>query len=129
MQLGWCVCSPDARPSCTKQACTQANLTVVKSPVTAAEAIKNQVEIEGFKAAYRRDGAAWVRWAAWLEEAMKAGEQISEWDAAEKLTAYRKSGESFAGVSGCNKSPYVGVLTTLSAACVRQHLGNGTERG
>lgn len=75
------------------------NLTVLsRSPVDSAEAIKNPVEIEGFKRAYLRDGAAWASWAAWLEETMGKGASISEWDAAEQLTAWRRSGEYFAGV-------------------------------
>jgi Xaa-Pro aminopeptidase len=71
---------------------------IVKSPIDLAEAIKNPVEIEGFKRAYLRDGVAFVKWQAWLEEKMKSGANISEWDAAEKLTQYRSTGENFAGV-------------------------------
>ncbi|ORY63811.1 peptidase M24, structural domain-containing protein [Leucosporidium creatinivorum] len=81
------------------EAAGEENVTIVSSPVVAAQAIKNDVEIEGFKAAYLRDGAAWVCWLAWLEETLKLGKKVSEWEAAEKLTQYRKKGEDFAGLA------------------------------
>lgn len=39
----------------------QENVEIVKSPIETAQAVKNEVEIEGFRRAYLRDGAAWVR--------------------------------------------------------------------
>ncbi|KAL8281074.1 hypothetical protein RQP46_006432 [Phenoliferia psychrophenolica] len=72
---------------------------VARSPVDAAQAIKNSVELAGFRAAYLRDGAAWVRWAAWLEATVQSGVQISEWDAGDELTKFRSSGLHFAGLS------------------------------
>ncbi|KAM0753126.1 Creatinase/aminopeptidase [Meredithblackwellia eburnea MCA 4105] len=82
------------------QAIGESNFTaVIKSPIDVAQAIKNDVELAGFRAAYIRDGAAWVRWAAWLESEMKKGSQILEWDAAEELTRYRKENEFFAGLA------------------------------
>lgn len=75
------------------------HVEIVKSPVAAAQAVKNDVELEGLRQAYARDGLAWVRWAAWLEEQMDAGHEMSEWDAAERLTKYRREGDNFAGVS------------------------------
>lgn len=77
----------------------ESNLTVVTSPIAAAQAIKNPVELEGFRRAYLRDGAAWVRWAAWLDFKIRGGAVINEWDAAEKLTIYRETGENYVGVS------------------------------
>ncbi|GAA6043869.1 hypothetical protein JCM8097_001201 [Rhodosporidiobolus ruineniae] len=70
------------------------------NPVDAAQAVKNPVEIEGFRRAYTRDGLAWVRWLAWLEEMLLVKkQQVTEWDAAEELTKYRKDGEHFAGLA------------------------------
>lgn len=71
---------------------------VAASPVIAAQAVKNEVEIEGFRAAYLRDAAAWICWLAWLEESLKKGSKLTEWEAAEALTKYRKGGKHFAGV-------------------------------
>ncbi|GAA5908488.1 hypothetical protein JCM6882_001282 [Rhodosporidiobolus microsporus] len=70
------------------------------NPVDTAQAIKNPVEIEGFRKAYTRDGVAWVRWLAWLEEQLTVKKkEVMEWDAAEKLTKYREEGENFAGLA------------------------------
>ncbi|GAA5874371.1 hypothetical protein JCM3774_005019 [Rhodotorula dairenensis] len=77
----------------------QDKVKLVKSPVDAAQAIKNPVEVEGFKRAYLRDGAAWARWQAWLEERISNGKEITEWDAAEELTRYRKKGENLADLA------------------------------
>ncbi|KAL4402405.1 Xaa-Pro aminopeptidase [Malassezia pachydermatis] len=48
--------------------------------------------------AYRRDGAAWVRWAAWLDEQVKAGRSISEREAADALARRRASDPLYAGM-------------------------------
>jgi Xaa-Pro aminopeptidase len=45
--------------------------------------------MEGFRQCHIRDGAALVRYFAWLEEVLKRGEQWSEYDAAEELEKYR----------------------------------------
>ncbi|BGP50337.1 hypothetical protein JCM10450v2_006256 [Rhodotorula kratochvilovae] len=75
------------------------NVTIIKSPVETAQAVKNDVEIEGFRQAYLRDGAAWARWQAWLEEEIARGKEVTEWEAAEKLTSYRKEQKYFAGLA------------------------------
>ncbi|KAK4057144.1 hypothetical protein OIO90_001639 [Microbotryomycetes sp. JL221] len=87
---------------------------VENSPVVAAQAIKNDTEIRGFKNAYQRDGVAWIRWAGWLEERIQKGDKVSEWEAAEQLTKYREQGQHFAGVrtwvSSSTSKTDVGVL-------------------
>ncbi|KAL7341825.1 peptidase M24, structural domain-containing protein [Rhodotorula toruloides] len=75
------------------------NVEIVKSPVETAQAVKNEVEIQGFRNAYLRDGAAWARWQAWLEEQLEQGKEVTEWDAGEKLTSFRKGGQYFAGLA------------------------------
>lgn len=59
------------------------------SPIDVEKSVKNAVEIEGFRRAYVRDGVAQTRFYHWLEDAMAAGEQISEADAADKLHEFR----------------------------------------
>lgn len=59
------------------------------SPVAMAKARKNAAEQEGMRQAYLRDGAAWARWAAWLEEAMERGERIDERQAADHFAKIR----------------------------------------
>lgn len=73
-------------------------ITLVKSPVEEAQSRKNPIELQGFRNAYLRDGAAWARWAAWLEDHIKKT-TITEWQAAEKLTEFRKQNDYFAGVT------------------------------
>ncbi|GAA5926131.1 uncharacterized protein JCM15063_000193 [Sporobolomyces koalae] len=85
-------------------------ILVKQSPIETAQAIKNPVEIQGLRNAYLRDGVAWTRWAAWLEQEMslnrktKKGSRITEWQAAEKLTEFRKQNEHFAGLAYDNIS-------------------------
>jgi len=73
-------------------------------PCQLPKARKNRVEIEGMRAAHRRDGAALTRFLAWLAaEAPKGG--VGEIAAADKLEAFRFEGEhitdlSFRTISG-----------------------------
>lgn len=70
------------------------------SPLALRKAIKNDVELEGFRASYIRDGVAWVRWAAWLEDHIKVkGQKIDEWQAAVKFQEIRKELPLYAGDS------------------------------
>ncbi|KAJ1032748.1 hypothetical protein NDA16_000769 [Ustilago loliicola] len=70
------------------------------SPVALRKAIKNDVELQGFRDSHIRDGAAWVRWAAWLEDHVKnKRERIDEWQAAVKFQEIRKEQHLYAGDS------------------------------
>ncbi|KZT56602.1 Creatinase/aminopeptidase [Calocera cornea HHB12733] len=80
---------------------------LIHSEIERAKAIKNEVEIAGFREAYLRDGVAMARWLAWLEEAIvKKGRKITEWEAGEKLTEYRQQNENFMGLAYENISAY-----------------------
>ncbi|NOY22460.1 MAG: aminopeptidase P family protein [Acidobacteria bacterium] len=68
------------------------------SPITILKAIKNEVELEGFRNAHVRDGVSMVRFLCWLEKAVPAG-GITEISAAEKLAGFRAENEYFAGLS------------------------------
>ncbi|WFC97318.1 Xaa-Pro aminopeptidase [Malassezia yamatoensis] len=86
-----------------------ARLLPPDSPVAMAKATKNEVEQRGMHNAYLRDGAAWVRWAAWLEEAMGNNEQIDEREAADVLQSYRMQDpmyamESYDAISATNQN-------------------------
>ena len=53
------------------------------SPILEAKAVKNEVELEGMRAAYKRDGLATVRWMARLDALItKEGGRIDEYEAA-----------------------------------------------
>ncbi len=68
------------------------------SPVTIFKAVKNATEIEGFRAAHLRDGAAMVRFLRWLEPAVKRG-GVSELSAAAKCEEFRSAQKNYRGLS------------------------------
>ena len=58
-------------------------------PIAMMKAVKNPVEIEGAREAHRRDGAAVVKFLAWLERETH-GTTITEIDAVEALETFRR---------------------------------------
>src|SRR5690606_22394420 len=67
-------------------------------PCALPKACKNPVELDGMRAAHRRDGAALSRFLAWFaDEAPKGG--LSEIAAANRLEALRAANERFQGLS------------------------------
>ncbi|TMW68349.1 hypothetical protein Poli38472_005817 [Pythium oligandrum] len=70
------------------------------SVVMAQKAIKNPVEIEGMRQAHIRDGAALVKYFAWLEKQMQDGsKQWDEVEVADKQQAIREEMEGFVSLS------------------------------
>lgn len=82
-----------------------ARLVEADNPVLLAKARKNPVEIQGAVSAQRRDGAAVVRFLAWLDRRLaEGGDGLDEIGAAERLLAERSKdplfqGESFPAIS------------------------------
>lgn len=68
------------------------------SPIPAMKAIKNETEINGFRAAMLRDGVAMVKFLAWLKPAVEAGGQ-TEMTLDRRLTALRAEQPLFRGIS------------------------------
>jgi Xaa-Pro aminopeptidase len=67
-------------------------------PCMLPKACKNPVELDGTRAAHRRDGAAVTRFLAWLaREAPKGG--LREIAASDRLEAFRKEGKYFRDLS------------------------------
>jgi Xaa-Pro aminopeptidase len=67
-------------------------------PCMLPKACKNKVELDGTRAAHRRDGAAVTRFLAWLaREAPKGG--LREIAASDRLEAFRREGEYFRDLS------------------------------
>jgi Xaa-Pro aminopeptidase len=64
-------------------------------PCALPKACKNPVELEGIRAAHRRDGAALTRFLCWLD----AHPGIDEIAAADRLEAFRREGEFFRQLS------------------------------
>ncbi|MDO5442051.1 MAG: aminopeptidase P family protein [Bacteroidia bacterium] len=80
------------------------SIVTATSPVGFRKAIKNATEIEGMRDIHIEDGLAVERFLFWLENAVKNGEQVSEWDAALKLGSLRAlvpgyRGDSFETIS------------------------------
>ncbi|GMK58907.1 hypothetical protein CspeluHIS016_0603490 [Cutaneotrichosporon spelunceum] len=75
------------------------NCEVRRSLIEDAKARKNATEIEGFRRAHIRDGAALCRYFAWLEEVLGKGEQWNEFDAATQLENFRRENKLFMGLS------------------------------
>jgi Xaa-Pro aminopeptidase len=53
------------------------------------KAIKNAVELEGFRQSHIRDGVALVRYFAWLEDQLEHGTELTESQGADKLEQFR----------------------------------------
>ena len=65
------------------------------SPTTALKAVKNPIQIAGFRSAMERDGAALVRLFKWIEEKMAAGEQVTEISIAKRAIEERSKSELY----------------------------------
>ncbi len=81
--------------------------TIEETPdiTTTLKAVKNPVEQGHFQKAALMDGLAIVRFMAWLERALKAGEPVTEYSAGEKLASLRREapecrGDSFSVICG-----------------------------
>lgn len=79
---------------------TRSHVQIVeeKSPVKAMKAIKNDIEIQGFRRAMLKDGIAMVKFLKWLKPAVEAGGQ-TEMSLDAKLTALRAEQSGFRGIS------------------------------
>ena len=76
----------------------KADIYRAADPCLLPKACKNLVEVDGTRAAHRRDGAALTRFLAWLaREAPKGG--LSEIAASDRLEAFRRGGEHFRDLS------------------------------
>ncbi|MDB5537789.1 MAG: X-Pro aminopeptidase, partial [Devosia sp.] len=69
------------------------------SPVTLAKAVKNPVELSGFRQSHVEDGVAWVEFIAWLmtegAQRLAAGNPVTEMEAQAELLKFRQQRENF----------------------------------
>ncbi len=82
-----------------------ANIIREMDPIALPRACKNAVEVEGSRAAHRRDGAAMVRFLRWLETEKVQTGKVTEIDAASRLEQFREEQQglkdlSFESISG-----------------------------
>lgn len=75
------------------------------SPVAAMKAVKNSVEVEGFKQAMVAEGIAMVKLLSWLQSAVEQG-GVTELDVDKQLTAYRSEDLRFTGLSFATIAAY-----------------------
>jgi Xaa-Pro aminopeptidase len=66
------------------------------SPIRTFKAIKNPVEMDGFRLAMQKDGIAWIRLLMWLERPLSP---LSECEVGEKIAMLRRSDEAYMGES------------------------------
>lgn len=74
------------------------NILRDESPIPMLKAVKNPVEIEGFRNAMTRDGVAMVKFMRWLKPAVKEG-GVTEMTVDKKLTELRAEQDLFRDIS------------------------------
>lgn len=124
---------------------THFRYTVAPSFVEEMMAYKNETEIEGLRRAYLRDGVSFVRlsfsiftvcslirqvrFLAWLETKLNEGYDITEYEAAQRLTEFRRKTKHFMGLayenisaSGPNAAlPHYSPRRSLRTPNLRKH--------
>lgn len=72
----------------------------VRSPIGDAKSVKNQTELAGMRACHIRDGAALIKYFAWLENELIGNKStLDEATAADKLEQLRSRNTHFVGLS------------------------------
>ncbi|MSO69502.1 MAG: aminopeptidase P family protein [Alphaproteobacteria bacterium] len=91
---------PQGAPCWAVDRLTMAGATIMRGadPCARPKACKNAIELDGTRAAHRRDGAALVRFLAWLERAAAKG-RLKESAAADRLLTERQKNDRFMGPS------------------------------
>ncbi|XP_033219063.1 xaa-Pro aminopeptidase ApepP [Belonocnema kinseyi] len=83
-------------------ACGEGHVHIAFSPVSLMKMVKNEIEIEGLKAAHIRDGVALVKYFSWLEEQVTNKSNklaVTEISGADQLSKYRQELDLFVGLS------------------------------
>ena len=76
------------------------------SPVILEKSVKTQSEIENLRQTYIDDGVAMECFLHWLETEVASGREVTEWEASERLTAFRAQIPGYRGNSFENISAY-----------------------
>ena len=76
------------------------------SPVILEKSVKSPSEIENLRQTYIEDGVAMERFLHWLETEVASGREVTEWEASERLTAFRAEIPGYRGNSFENISAY-----------------------
>ena len=76
------------------------------SPVILEKSVKTPSEIENLRQTYIDDGVAMEKFLYWLDYEVASGREVTEWEASEKLTAFRAEIPGYRGNSFENISAY-----------------------
>lgn len=76
------------------------------SPVILEKSVKTSSEIENLRQTYIDDGVAMEKFLYWLDYEVASGRKVTEWEASEKLTAFRAEIPGYRGNSFENISAY-----------------------
>ena len=103
------------------------------------KAVKNEVELEGFRRAYLYDGAAWCRLLKFIDESLSAGVSLTEYEIGEKLIEFRSGyleymGESFEPIVAYGANGALPHYSATKERCSRipaecDKTGNALEQG
>ncbi len=98
------------------------------SPVIMEKALKVPSEIENFRQAYLEDGVAMEKFLYWLENEVRSGRDVTEWEASERLTEFRSEipgyrGNSFENISAYGKNAALPHYSTpaVGSSVIRDH--------
>ena len=91
---------------CIKEAYPQDCILAGVSPVILKKAVKTQSEQENLRQTYIEDGVAMECFLYWLETEVASGRAVTEWEASERLTAFRAAIPGYRGNSFGNISAY-----------------------
>ena len=89
---------PKSCPFAVQSLLTQATVLEADDPCALPKACKNTVEIEGARAAHLRDGAAMVRFLAWLDDQPTDG-SLTEIDVVTALEGFRRATNALRDIS------------------------------
>ncbi len=76
------------------------------SPVILEKSVKTPSEIENLRQTYIDDGVAMEKFLYWLDREVASGREVTEWEASERLTAFRAEIPGYRGNSFENISAY-----------------------
>jgi Xaa-Pro aminopeptidase len=92
--------------SYVQESCPGTSFVFGKSPVILEKAVKTRSEQDNLRQTYIDDGIAVERFLHWLEMEVAARGGVSEWEASERLTAFRSEIPGYRGNSFENISAY-----------------------
>ena len=72
---------------------------VLGGTINRMKAVKNDVECEGFRRAYLYDGVAWCKLLKYIDDSLKNGKNLSEYEIGEKLIEFRSENLEYRGES------------------------------